>query len=101
MQQNVYIISLVGISVVFLLLMALYFIMKAFKYLPSTEKEAKVTKTKAVKSSQKKSTATAVKNETPNFNDKVKDHHVIAIITAIMTKKGIRQDRISIKKIGG
>lgn len=100
MEQNVYMISLVGISVVFLLLLALYFVMKAFRYLPSSKPESKVNKTKVVKSSQEKS-ASLVEAEAKNQNFKVQDQQVMAVITAVMAKKGISQDRISIKKIGG
>lgn len=101
MQQNVYIISLVGIGVVFLLLMALYFIMKAFEYLPSTSSKPEV-KPKKKKTARKKAKPAAnTVQKSSSANNQVQDNNVIAIITAVMAKKGISQDRITIKKIGG
>lgn len=87
MEQNVYLISLTGISVVFILLTALYFILKLFKYLPSSDKKIQ----------DKKKGIVEIKSKKVN----VSDPNIIAIITVIMAKKNISSDRISIKKLGG
>lgn len=99
MEANVYLISLTGISAVFFLLSALYFIMRAFKYLPSAEKVSG--KNKLIKI--KKDKASEVKSESTHDNSAefVGDHNIIAVITAVMAEKNISQDRISIKKLGG
>lgn len=94
MQQNVYMISLTGISVVFALLIALYFVMKLFEYLPSTE-----AKEKKGKKNNKFKNNVETKSKNKNFGEK--DKKAIAIISILMAKKNISKDRISIKKIGG
>ncbi len=99
MEANVYLISLTGISAVFILLSALYFIMKAFKYLPSAEKANE--KNKAIK--MKKQKASEFKGESSHEDAAgfIEDQNIIAVITAVMAEKNISQDRISIKKLGG
>lgn len=101
MQQNVYIISLVGIGVVFLLLMALYFIMKAFKYLPTVDNKAELQRKKKKTVKKKVKPADKVIPTKSLENQQPKDNNIVAIITVLMAKKGISQDRITIKKIGG
>lgn len=101
MEQNVYLISLAGISIVFFLLMLLYLIMKAFEKLPSTSSKPE-TKIKSRKAMKKKSKS--LDNEIQNSSEEAKnaiDNNIIAIITVIMAQKGINNNRISIRKVGG
>ncbi len=99
MEANVYLISLTGISAVFILLSALYFIMKAFKYLPSPEKVNG--KNKAIKMEKEKVSGFKSESSHEDAAGIVEDHNIIAVITAVMAEKNISQDRISIKKLGG
>ncbi|MGM0446537.1 MAG: OadG family transporter subunit, partial [Bacillota bacterium] len=90
-----------GISIVFFLLMLLYLIMKAFEKLPSTSSKPE-TKIKSRKAMKKKSKS--LDNEIQNSSEEAKntiDNNIIAIITVIMAQKGINNNRISIRKVGG